>query len=167
MLLKRIIISLFLFSFTASIYAVEDPYSSQIGIYDKKIDINNAAALRYPAEDSFISKTWTSIKKQLAESRAFLVITILFLLLCLVLILVWLFFAHTRKKIDRLMILIGINLAILGFINWLFILTSGLGYSQKFLFLLKDSIILFSVYLLGIKVGQLILRYRINAEKVP
>lgn len=167
MLLKRIIISLFLFSFTASIYAVEDPYSSQIGIYDKKIDINNAAALRYPAEDSFISKTWTSIKKQLAESRAFLVITILFLLLCLVLILVWLFFAHTRKKIDRLMISIGINLAILGFINWLFILTSGLGYSQKFLFLLKDSIILFSVYLLGIKVGQLILRYRINAEKVP
>ena len=167
MLLRRIIISLFLFSFTASIYAVEDPYSSQIGIYDKKIDINNAAALRYPAEDSFISKTWTSIKKQLAESKVFLAITILFLLLCLVLIFVWLFFAHKSKKINRLMILIGITLAMLGFINWLFILTSGLGNSQKFLFLLKDTIILFSVYLLGIKVGQLILRYRINAEKVP
>ena len=70
MLLRRIIISLFLFSFTASIYAVDDQYSSQIGIYDKKIDINDTSALRYPAEDSFISKTWTSIKKQLAESKA-------------------------------------------------------------------------------------------------
>lgn len=165
---RRVTILLFAFSFTtASVYAVEDPYSSQIGIYDKKIDINNAAALRYPAEDSFISKIWTIIKKQLAESKVFLVITILFLLLCLVLILVCLFFAHTGKKINRLMILIGINLAILGFINWIFILTSGLGYSQKILFLMKDTIVLFSVYLLGINVGQLILRYKINAEKVP
>ena len=167
MLLRRIIISLFLFSFTASIYAVDDQYSSQIGIYDKKIDINDTAALRYPAEDSFISKTWTSIKKQLAESKLFLAITILFLLLCLILILIWLLFAHKSKKVNRLMILICITLAMLSFINWLFILTSGLGNSQKLLFLMKDTIFLFSVYLLGIKVGQLILRYRINAEKVP
>lgn len=167
MFLRRVTILLFAFSFTTvSIYAVEDPYSSQIGIYDKKIDISNAA-LRYPAEDGFITKIWTSIKKQLAESKVFLAITILILLLCLVLVLVWLFFAHTRKKINSLMIFIGIILAILGFINWIFILTSGLGYSQKLIFLLKDTIVLFSVYLLGIKVGQLILRYKINAEKVP
>ncbi len=67
MLLRRIIISLFLFSFAASIYAVDDQYSSQIGIYDKKIDINDTAALRYRDEENFISKIWTIIKKQLAE----------------------------------------------------------------------------------------------------
>lgn len=167
MLLRRVIISLFLFSFIASIYAVDDQYSSQIGIYDKKIDINDTAALRYRDEENFISKIWTIIKKQLAESRIFLVITMFKLLLCLILILIWLLFAHKSKKVNRLMILICITLAMLSFINWLFILTSGLGNSQKLLFLMKDTIVLFSVYIVGIKVGQMILRYRINAEKVP
>ena len=142
MFLRRVIILLFVFSFTGHIYPVDNQYSSQIGIYDKKIDVNDGGRFSYQdfTEDNFISKFWAAIKKQLAESNVFLVITIFKLFLCLILILIWLF-SRKKKKINRLMILICITLAVITFINWLIILVSGLSNSQKLFFLMKDTIL--------------------------